>query len=169
MTLQEIVDREEIRNVLTRYCRGVDRGDRNLIRSAYHEDAWDDHGTFEGPAHAFADVIVERYDASGLIGQHHITNLLVEFNGDRACSECYFVSYNPDGPSVAASGNLRAAGGRYLDVFEKRNGSWKILERKVIIDWVQPDDDGQVWAKLENFERGGRREADPSHMFFQSR
>ena len=36
--------RDEIRELLTRYCRGVDRMDAELIASAYHPDAIDEHG-----------------------------------------------------------------------------------------------------------------------------
>jgi hypothetical protein len=38
-----------------RCCRGVDRMDRELLLSAYHSDAVDDHGMFVGGPEAFAD------------------------------------------------------------------------------------------------------------------
>ena len=39
----ELADREAIRDCLYRYCRGVDRCDEQMLRSAYWEDAYDDH------------------------------------------------------------------------------------------------------------------------------
>jgi hypothetical protein len=33
----------DIRGVLARYCRGIDRGDYDLVRD-YHSDAIDEHG-----------------------------------------------------------------------------------------------------------------------------
>src|SRR5690606_8703026 len=42
--LQAALDREAIHTVLMRYCRGVDRLDRDLIASVYHPDAYDHHG-----------------------------------------------------------------------------------------------------------------------------
>jgi len=39
-------DKEEIRDALFRYCRGIDRGDAAMMRSAYHADAIEHHGDF---------------------------------------------------------------------------------------------------------------------------
>ena len=48
MTLEELVAKQEISELLHRYCRGIDRFDRDLVRSCYHDDADDDHGIFRG-------------------------------------------------------------------------------------------------------------------------
>jgi hypothetical protein len=37
--MRALLDRQQIYEVLTRYYRGVDRGDVELIRSVYHADA----------------------------------------------------------------------------------------------------------------------------------
>ena len=52
--VQALVDKQAILEVLTRYCRALDRGDAALIASAYHPDAVDDHGgkTFARVGHA---------------------------------------------------------------------------------------------------------------------
>ena len=42
--LRQLIDKQEIYEVLCTYCRGVDRCDADLVRSAYHEDSYDDHG-----------------------------------------------------------------------------------------------------------------------------
>ena len=56
--IQELIDRKEIYEVLVRYCQGVDRGDVELLKSVYHEDAQDDHGMFKGKGVDFAEWIV---------------------------------------------------------------------------------------------------------------
>src|SRR5579872_4652425 len=46
--LEHVADRQEIYDCLVRFCRGVDRFDRELMMSAFHPDAIDDHGPFVG-------------------------------------------------------------------------------------------------------------------------
>ena len=42
--VQELLDKQAIHEVMIRYCRGLDRMDAELVGSAYHPDAHDDHG-----------------------------------------------------------------------------------------------------------------------------
>ena len=168
MTLDEALDQMAIREVLVRYCRGIDRGDKALVRSAYHPDATDDHGTFNGRAHDFPDVVVPRMDAVGRIGQHNVTNVQIEVEGDRAKGESYFVTYNPEAQADGSLPRIMLVLGRYLDVFEKRGGDWKILDRRVVIDYAEPLPDGTPWPRLADFTLGGRREADPAHGFLKN-
>jgi hypothetical protein len=58
-TVGELKDRQDILDCLMRYSRGVDRLDRELLRSAYHPDAVDDHGMFAGGRDAFVDWVVD--------------------------------------------------------------------------------------------------------------
>ena len=37
--LARLADRLEIRDVVYRYCRGIDRREYDLVRSCYHHDA----------------------------------------------------------------------------------------------------------------------------------
>ena len=43
-----LIARAEITEVLTRYVRGADRNDWQLLRTCYHADATDDHGLYSG-------------------------------------------------------------------------------------------------------------------------
>ena len=45
--LRVLLDKQEIHEVLMRYCRGIDRCDAELLHSVYHPDATDDHGLFK--------------------------------------------------------------------------------------------------------------------------
>ena len=134
--LRALKDREAIREVIHRYCQAVDRCDLELLLSCYHADGYDDHGFFAGNAHEFARYVIpvlERIDSS----IHAVTNTRIELNGERACCDSQW--------SVVH--RLRQGGGftdflhdgRYLDVFEKRAGEWKILHRVVVGDmdrWI---------------------------------
>lgn len=48
MTLDKIAARFGMQEVLDTSCEGGDQGDVALIRSAYHPDAFDDHGRSKG-------------------------------------------------------------------------------------------------------------------------
>lgn len=136
----------EINQVLHRYARGVDRQDWALVRSAYHEDAIDQHGDFQGGIQAFVDYLIQRH---GNIEQsiHFISNVTVELIGDdRALVESYYLCQQRLKSAVSiekAFGNILVAAdetlqlsvsGRYVDRFERRNGAWKIADRKVAFD-----------------------------------
>ncbi len=169
MNLDDVIADLSIRKVLARYCRGVDRGDLALLKSAYHPDASDDHGTFQGNGWAFAEQLVALMDKSTIPSQHHVTNVLIERQGDRAYVESYVLAYHPipDG----AGGEVHALfGARYLDRFEQRGGEWKIADRRVVMDWTRRALPGEEWALADAFReaKGGRRERDPSAGWFQA-
>jgi len=153
----------EIRRVLARYCRAVDRGDVELLKSVYHPDATDDHGTFQGSGFAFAEALVPAMDGSSIPSQHHVTNVLIELDGDRAAVESYVLAFHPVRDRASGAETHALAGGRYLDRFEKRDGEWKIADRRVVIDWTRASLPGEAWSLEDAFARkGGRREKDPS-------
>lgn len=164
MSIDEIVAHLEIQQVLARYCRGVDRGDKELIKSIYHPDAIDSHGAWKGPGTKFADFIVKQMDRASGIGQHHITNVLIELDGDRARVESYFLALQPE---LGSEGGLSPSAGRYLDRFELRDGAWKIAHRQVIIDWMGPTLSDAQTEFQKQFPNGKRREEDLSYSLFK--
>ncbi len=165
MTLDEIAVRLEIADVLYRYCRGVDRGDIALLKSVYHPDAHDNHGSFKGNGYDFADYLVPSMDRPPHVGQHHITNMLIERHGEQADVESYFIAYHPDIDADNRPVIVRV-GGRYLDRFERRHGAWKIARRDVVIDWTETPSPVAQWEAQSLFLQGARRERDPSHLHF---
>ena len=127
--LQSLLDRQAILDCLNRYNRGVDRCDDELLLSAYHEDATECHGTFTGPPAEFARSI-RPAQASWAGSQHHITNHLVEIEGDVAHAETYFLVLS----QRHGEDTTGLVGGRYLDRLERRDGEWRIALRVVVID-----------------------------------
>ena len=80
--INDLGDRQAIRDCLASYCRAVDRMDRELLLSCYHPDALDDHGIFVGGPEAFADWVFDLQGRMQTSTQHIITNHLCELAGD---------------------------------------------------------------------------------------
>lgn len=129
--IREFRDRRDIMASILRYCRGVDRRDAALAKSAYHADAKDDHGHFIGPAHDFIDWLIQSHDHTGWSAlQHHVTNHTVEILGDTAHGETYYIFVGRQGDN-----QIQVHGGRYVDRFERRDGLWAIADRVCVYEW----------------------------------
>jgi hypothetical protein len=124
-----------ITEVIYRYCRAVDRMDREMAGTVFHADATADYGpTFQGPARALIDNLWSNHGR--LLGHsHQVTNILIEVDGDCAGSESYasatLWNADPDGVLVVLT-----AIGRYLDRWSRRNGIWAIDHRRFVYDLV---------------------------------
>lgn len=131
-TVTHLADRQAISDVLMTYSRGIDRLDRDLLLSVYHEDAIDDHGVFVGSREEFVDWAFAMHTATHLSHQHCIFNFTCDLDGDVAHTEAYymFVGMNRQGTPLAMSG------GRYIDRMEKRGGRWAIAARVCVRDWA---------------------------------
>lgn len=169
--LDDLRDREAIRDIIHRYCRAADRCDLEAFKSCYWPDGFDDHGFFGGNAHAFCDYVIpvlKQIDSS----IHAITNTVIEIDGSRAfCESQWSVVHRlRDGGELLDYWHQ----GRYLDLFEKRDGVWKILLRVAAADMdrlVKAKDmrkmlDDMSRGKGEPMPRGARAPADPVYAGF---
>ena len=122
--LKDQKDRQEIVDCLLRYTRGVDRHDKALMMSAYHPDAWDEHGVAEGDPEQFCSWALGWHGEHQTKHQHIITNHTIDLAGDVAHGETYYTFWgeNREGPPQISFG-------RYIDRFEKRDGRWAIAHR----------------------------------------
>ena len=123
--VQQLSDMEDIRQCALRYCRGVDRLDPEIMRSAYWQDATDDHGAFRGNAWEFVDHCMTAH-LRWRSTHHCVLNHAIELDSDgtHARGEIYNVTY-----LFHADDSLDTWHGRYLDLYEKRQGEWRILNR----------------------------------------
>lgn len=86
-----IADRLAIYDVLVLHCRGVDRGDAAILKSAYWPDAEVAYGAFNGSAHVFC----ERLPRAMHVFQwthHAIGNVAIDVDGIDARIETYVVA-----------------------------------------------------------------------------
>lgn len=165
--LQALIDRREIEDLVYTYCRAVDRRDFELLRSIYFEDAIDEHGgMFSGQAGDFVDWLSGAMGPT-LVTQHQITNMHIVLDGDYGEGEIYAQAYHlietPDGRFDLITG------GRYLDKYEKREGTWGFAHRKIISDWntVRPTLFDENTPFTPGVVRGGHFPNDPSHDYFR--
>lgn len=160
--LQTLADERAVRQVLLRYCRGVDRLDAELVRSCYHPDATDEHGSFAGGVDeyvAWAFRLLRRYGTT----MHYLSNVLVEVAGDVALAESYGVAVHrgPEGEPFDPKLNL-TSGFRFVDRFERRGDTgWRIAARVATTEWSRLDDEAGRWAVPDHLRRGARDGTDP--------
>lgn len=128
--LRELQDRQEIEECVSRYAHALDRHDEALLADVYHPDARDLHGPFDGPIPEFITWVNALHESKTRAHTHNITTHWSEVRGDRAFADSYviFVLYLRE-REVVMMGS-----GRYIDRLERRAGTWKIAERRVIID-----------------------------------
>ncbi|MEM8745553.1 MAG: nuclear transport factor 2 family protein [Actinomycetota bacterium] len=137
--VQELLDRQAIGDVLVRYARGIDRLDMELVRSCYHSDARDSHGSFSGTVDEFIawvePALIERFEST----MHFLGNTVIDLDGDRAHVETYCVAMH----RLREQPTDWLAGVRYVDVFERRAGEWRIADRTVVFDWARTAPGGE--------------------------
>ncbi|MEU6561542.1 nuclear transport factor 2 family protein [Nocardia nova] len=148
--LRRLLDKEEIRENLYRYARGVDRCDWELFRSTYHPDAHDDHGPYKGDVDGLVEWVSRRH---ALIeqSQHMFGQIAIDFlSDDVAVSETYEITtqrYSNEAEETIRGwvGDMQVADddrleiimyARMVDRTERRNGAWKVAEREVVIEQV---------------------------------
>src|SRR3954447_13570891 len=103
--------RRRITDALHRYCRGIDRMDAELIRSAYHDDGYDDHGDyFRGTVDDYVPWVLDLLGQRFVSTMHVLSNISIEFPdresgdvADKAYVESYLIAYHV----TAGTGSLR--------------------------------------------------------------
>jgi hypothetical protein len=151
-------DKRAITELIYTYCRAMDRIDRELGYSIWHDDAEADYGAevYQGSGRGFIDFVCAQHSGT-LTHVHMVTNILIELDGERAGSEAYYVSdlrFLQDGQVKQVT-----TWGRYLDRWSKRGGRWGIDRRMMVRDFAELRDA----AVMSVPERGGRDRSDPSY------
>jgi len=111
----------------------MDRKDLVLMKSTYWPESTEDHGMFVGLSHDFCSWACEVQKVTSYKASHYVTNMLVELDGGLAKRETAFLYTKVpiDGTSV------ELLGGRYRDLCERRDGTWKVLSRTCVWDLAQ--------------------------------
>ncbi|MEI3849612.1 MULTISPECIES: nuclear transport factor 2 family protein [unclassified Microbacterium] len=151
-------DRQEIHDLILRYCRAVDRADYPAVLAVYASDGVDRHTGFEGPAADFVAWLAERtavFDGT----MHLVGNHLVELHGDHAFAETYGTAVHWGTPPDDPRRNF-TSGFRYLDHVRRDAEGWRIVERTAVREWTRSDA-GRLIPPEGPGPRGRRWPADP--------
>lgn len=153
--LRWLADRTRIRDCLHRYTRGLDRHDADLIASAFWPDAEISYGRhFRGLRDPFVAWSNKLHAARWKAHSHNVTNQSVEFDGDTAHVESYVVYFHRK-----ADNDVDVGIGRYLDLFERRDGEWRILKRQFVVEMMF-EAGASIFDEDRFFPRGRRDRED---------
>jgi ketosteroid isomerase-like protein len=159
--LQVLLDKDAIRDVISRFCRGCDRRDAEMMASCYHPDAIDDHGIYVGLGTGFFEGNLEADEQLRAL-HHNLGQSIIEVEGDTAAAETYAIA-TIDGLPGADDVVLLTV--RYIDRFERRDGEWRIAHRFVAFDSEMRLPGGQP-SFIPERSYGRRDGEDASHALF---
>jgi hypothetical protein len=145
MTLEELLDRERIRQTMVNYTMAGDRLRVEDFVAVFTADAVlesegvpdSDAFRYEGVA-AIRDWMMRWSRAPEGVAQtrqasfvrHHLSTSQIELTGaNTAKARTYWVAYTDIGPDH---------GGYYVDAFREVGDRWLIAHRKVRLDWRSP-------------------------------
>jgi hypothetical protein len=167
--VQLLLAERDVKNVVLRYCRGVDRMDLALVRSCYHPDADDHHGDFAGgvdEALRWVWDVLATYSST----VHLVANMLVEIDpgapGSARC-ESYGMALHFDGGEGGRRG--QAMGFRWIDDLAQRPSSdgaleWRFSRRVATTEWIRRFADDEFRAIPDRFLKGRRDRDDPVYQ-----
>ena len=159
--LSALLEEREIRTLLLRYCRGIDRLDRALVRSCFHDDAIDSHGNFEGDIEAVLDwmwSVLSKFDST----MHFVGNMLIDVDRDLARAETYAMAFHRGDPKKPRRNLIN--GFRYIDRLARRDRIWRIARRTVVTEWSRVDAPEHWWPTPEGILCGTRGRDDPVYQ-----
>jgi hypothetical protein len=127
--------REEIHDLISAYCRGVDRRDEHLFRSLCHDDAvYEVGGQFD--KYVGVDQVVDRIRQTWATfpeTHHWATNILVEVpTHDVATAQSNVLVHNVD-----TAGKFVVCAADYDDRLINSTGRWRFQRRSITIHYVR--------------------------------
>jgi ketosteroid isomerase-like protein len=145
--VHELLDRENIRDLLHRYCWAVDKGTLTDVMALFHAPCTlilAPGKKYEGRA------AVERwydvYMANRMeVLRHLIHNQVIAINGDTATSKSYFDAVGDlKGESITVAGY-------YEDALLRVDGEWKFTEKTIRLYFLTPINEG--WGGKKRIKR----------------
>jgi hypothetical protein len=132
--VQRMLDEHEIFRVRRLWAYSRDHGDWETLKTCFHPDATVVVSWFEGTAMEFVEATKRAAAARkpDERSQHALGNYEVTVRGDRAILEADMYVLNRDSLEGILFDSI--CYGRFYDMFERRNGEWRIAKWTCIYD-----------------------------------
>ena len=145
--LQELLDREKVREVVHRYCWAVDRGTLQEVMALFHDPC--DLVLVPGKKYVGKAAVQKWYDVYMQnrmeVLRHLIHNQVITIDGDVASSKSYFDAVGDlKGESIVVAGF-------YEDKLRRMGGDWKFTEKVIRLDFLVPLQEG--WGGKKRIKR----------------
>ena len=166
-TVDELVAKQAITDVIYTYCRALDRMDWDLALTVWHTDGTADYGAnmFQGTGSGFVEWVWAQHAA--MMGHsHQITNVLIEVDGDRAASEAYVTAALRLESDENATATEIVSRGRYVDTWSRRDGRWAIDHRRFVEDFTSTYQVTAMEPADATLRSSRRDREDPSYVAF---
>lgn len=136
--LQQLSDRESIREVLATYATAIDQWDMEMFPQCFTEDveAIYNYNPLSGLAALkgyFTDFgCKDALGVPGLIRRMHFNgNTKIKVTGDTATSEIYLLALN-----ITEEHVLMTRGNEYFDEWRRTAVGWRICKRRQVTNWM---------------------------------
>ena len=130
MSMQEISDRLEIQDLMTRYSYAIDSRDWDALDNVFTSDAHIDYSVFGGSVGNLEETKKFLAEAMPMFStlQHMVSGTTINFTGDDtadAKTQCH----NPMTMGDAEKPDLMVCGLWYVDKLVRTDAGWRIKER----------------------------------------
>jgi hypothetical protein len=169
--LERLLAKQALHELITAFSRAVDRLDEPALVDIFHPDAIVDSGVIRGAPAYFAREFVQWVRQHARLVFHAVTNEWFQVSGLDAIGESYVVAASRLYGDGSGERDVMTFG-RYLDRFQARDGRWKFLERRFVLDHsvIHPSDSSSAGdpANTSTASHGAFAPFDPICQFWGS-
>ena len=125
--VQMLAEKQAIQELMARYAERIDAGDAKGAADCYAENGigvyWGEYVGRKAIAERLAGILKD-FSATS----HHLTNVQIKLNGDRATAMAYVYAFH----RVLPEQRQMHYWGRWVDELVKINGEWLFARREVV-------------------------------------
>jgi hypothetical protein len=141
LSIQEISDRLEIQETITRYSYGLDQRLWEQWDLAFTPDAVIDFSPvgLQEYSPAEARAFLSGNDALRITGQHLLSNSIITLDGDSATARSEYTLFTVGKTDDPGRARLGSGGGWYDDDLRRTDAGWRIVRRAAHSKWIKSE------------------------------